>query len=42
MRGDMPNEESVILLMGKTARDKKSYLRQVQRIDLDRALFPDE
>ena len=42
MRGDMPNEESVILLMGKTAMDKKSYLRQVQRIDLDRALFPDE
>ena len=29
MRGAMPNEESVILLMGKTAMDKKSYLRQV-------------
>ncbi len=27
MRGVMPNEESVILLMGKTAMDKKSYLR---------------
>ena len=42
MRGAMPNEESVILLMGKTAMDKKSYLRQVPRIDLDRTLFPDE
>ncbi|MCI5718805.1 MAG: transposase [Bacteroidales bacterium] len=29
MRGVMPNEESVLLLMGKTAMDKKSYLRQV-------------
>lgn len=36
------NEESVILLMGKTAMDKKSYLRQVPRIDLDKDLFPDE
>ena len=42
MRGAMPNEESVILLMGKTAMDKKSYLRQVPKIDLDRTLFPDE
>lgn len=25
MRGAMPNEESVLLLMGKTAMDKKSY-----------------
>lgn len=30
MRSAMPNEESVILLMGKTAMDKKSDLRQVQ------------
>ena len=41
MRGAMPNEESVILLMGKTSMDKKSYLRQVPRIDLDKDLFPD-
>ena len=41
MRGAMPNEESVILLMGKTAMDKKSYLRKVPRIDLDKDLFPD-
>ena len=39
MRGAMPNEESVLLLMEKTAMDKKSYLRQVQRIDLDTTLF---
>ena len=39
MRGVMPNEESVILLMGKTAIGKKSYLGQVPRIDLDRTLF---
>ena len=41
MRGAMPNEESVLLLMGKTAMDKKSYLRPVPRIDLDRVLFPE-
>lgn len=28
--------------MGKTAMDKKSYLRQVPIIDLDEALFPPE
>ena len=33
--------ESVILLMGKKAMDKKSYLRQVPRINLDKTLFPD-
>ena len=42
MRGAMPNKESVILLMGKTAMNKKSYLRQIPRIDLDKNLFPDE
>ena len=42
MRGAMPNEESVLLLMGKTAMDKKSYLRQVPRIDDDTTLFPPE
>lgn len=42
MRGAMPNEESVILLMRNTAMDKKSYLRQVPRINLDNVLFPDE
>ncbi len=42
MRGAMPNEESVLLLMGKTAMDKKSYRRQVPRIDADGTLFPAE
>lgn len=42
MRGAMPNEESVLLLMDKTAMDKKSYLRQVPRIDNDTTLFPPE
>lgn len=42
MRGAMPNEDSVLLLMGKTAMDKKSYLRQVPRIDSDTTLFPPE
>ena len=41
MRGAMPNEESVLLLMGKTTMNKKSYLRPVPRIDLDWELFPD-
>ena len=39
MRGTMPNEESVLLLMGKTAMATKSYLRQVPRIDLAREFF---
>lgn len=41
MRGSTPNEESVLLLIGKMVMDKKSYLRPVPRIDLDRELFPD-
>ena len=36
----MPSEESVLLLMGKMALDKKSY-RPVLRIDLERELLPD-
>ena len=32
MRGAMPNEESVLLLMGKTAMDKKSYLRPLPKM----------
>lgn len=41
MWGAMPNEESVLLLMGKTVVDKKSYIGPVPQIDLDRELFPD-
>lgn len=32
MCGAMLNEESVFLLMGKTAIEKKSYLRQVPKL----------
>ena len=41
MRGAMPNDESVLTLMGKTAMDKDSYGRQLPRIDCDKTLFPD-
>lgn len=40
MCGAMPNEESVLMFMGKTTMDKKLYLRQVPRMNLD-ILFPD-
>ena len=42
MRGAMPNEESVLVLMGKTAMDKTSYRRCLPRMDLDTTLFPPE
>jgi putative transposase len=42
MRGAMPDEDSVIVLMGKTAMDKESYGRVIPRIREDRTLFPSE
>jgi transposase-like protein len=42
MRGAMPNEESVLVLMGKTAMDKSCYQRCLPRVDLDQKLFPPE
>jgi putative transposase len=42
MRGAMPNEESVIVLMAKTAMDKTAYYRALPAVDLDNDLFPDE
>lgn len=42
MRGAMPNEESVIVLMAKTAMDKTAYYRALPAIDMDEKLFPDE
>lgn len=42
MRGAMPDEDSVIVLMGKTAMDKESYMRIIPRIREDKTLFPDE
>ena len=40
MRGAMPNEESVIVLMAKTAMDKTAYTRALPAIDADTKLFP--
>lgn len=42
MRGAMPNEESVILLMGKTAMDKQAYFKPVPGIGADKKLFPEK
>jgi transposase-like protein len=42
MRGAMPNEESVIVLMSKTAMDKRAYYRALPGIDMDEKLFPEE
>jgi len=42
MRGAMPNEESVIALMAKTAMDKTTYRRALPGIDRDKELFPEE
>ena len=42
MRGAMPNEESVILLMGKTAMDKQAYFKPVPAIGSDKKLFPEK
>jgi putative transposase len=42
MRGAMPHEESVIVLMAKTAMDKTAYYRALPVIDTDVKLFPDE
>ena len=42
MRGAMPSEESVIVLMAKTAMDKTAYHRALPGIDLDLKLFPED
>ena len=42
MRGAMPSEESVIVLMAKTAIDKSAYHRALPGIDLDGKLFPED
>ncbi len=38
----MPSEESVIVLMAKTAIDKSAYHRALPGIDLDTSLFPED
>ena len=40
LRGAMPDEVSVIVLMGKTAMDKESYRRVIPRMREERVLFP--
>ena len=40
MRGALPDENSVIVLMGRTAMDKESYHRVIPRIREDKVLFP--
>ena len=40
MCGAIPDENSVIVLMGKTAMDKESYQRVIPRIREDATLFP--
>ncbi|MGQ1890079.1 hypothetical protein ACT29H_06520 [Thermophagus sp. OGC60D27] len=40
MRGAMPDEESIIVLMAKTAMEKRAYFRQLPGIDRDKTLFP--
>ena len=42
MHGAMPNEEFVLVLMGKTSMNKTSYQRCLSKIDLDKKLFPPE
>ena len=42
IRGAMPDEDSVIVLMGRTAMDKESYNRVIPRIREDKTLFPNE
>lgn len=42
MRGAMPNEDSVLVLMGKVAMDKSGFNRELPGIDRDQNLFPSE
>ena len=42
MRGALPDESSVLVLMGRTAMDKESYHRVIPRIREDKTLFPYE
>lgn len=41
MRTAMPNEESVLTLMGSVAMDHKAFDRKLPRITCDKILFPD-
>lgn len=41
MRTAMPNEESVLTLMGSVAMEHKAFDRQLPNITCDKTLFPD-
>ena len=41
MRTAMPNEESVLTLMGSVAMDHKAFDRALPNITVDKTLFPD-
>ena len=41
MRTAMPNEESVLTLMGSVAMERKAFDRLLPNITCDRTLFPD-
>lgn len=41
MRTAMPNEESVLTLMGSVAMDHRAFDRALPRISMDKTLFPD-
>lgn len=41
MRGAMPNDESVLVLMGSVAMDHKAFDRVLPNITVDKTLFPD-
>ena len=40
MRSSMPNEDSVITLLGYVAMEKKSYSRKVPKLNYETNLFP--
>ena len=42
MRTAMPNEDSVLTLMGSVAMDHKAFDRVLPKITIDKKLFPDE
>jgi len=42
MRGAIPSEESVIVLMTKTAMDKSTYHLALLAVDMDKKLSPEE
>lgn len=40
MRSSMPNEDSVITLLGNVSMEKKSYRKKVPKLNYETDLFP--